>query len=252
VSNIATIHKTSDLNQFKLLKANRTINEDHVKSLARSLEENNLLAVNPIIVDDNLQVIDGQHRLAAAKRLGIPVYYVVIRADELKSEDAIRKLNAYQRTWTFVDFAKSWANKGKEDYKVLIAFSEGSGMTYPLAAALLGGNSGKQRTLFRRGDFKARDIEFATRVAEKWRVMKEYVPENARNRGAFLSALTHIVRNFPDLDWKRMEDKAKELRAKGNTYPVSGDVFTKDWLRSLEDLYNHKLGENSAMRVRFY
>ena len=59
------IHSTCDLGIFKILEGNRNINLGHVERLVKSIQENGFLKM-PIIVNDDFEVIDGQHRLMAA------------------------------------------------------------------------------------------------------------------------------------------------------------------------------------------
>ena len=42
-----------------------------------AIKKNNLLRVNPIIVDRKMNVIDGQHRLEACKILKEGIYYML-------------------------------------------------------------------------------------------------------------------------------------------------------------------------------
>lgn len=75
------VNKTKDYSIFIYLPENRSIANGHVKNLMDSIEKQNLLHVNPIIVDANMFVIDGQHRLEAAKGLEIDVYYTILEED---------------------------------------------------------------------------------------------------------------------------------------------------------------------------
>ena len=59
---------------FKRVEGNRPINERYVTELKKEIERKNLLHVNPILVSDDYTVIDGQHRLAIAQDLGVPIY----------------------------------------------------------------------------------------------------------------------------------------------------------------------------------
>ena len=59
------IYKTSNLTQFKYVKGNRSIHEPWVRKLAELIKEKDLQM--PIIVDENMRVQDGQHRLEAYK-----------------------------------------------------------------------------------------------------------------------------------------------------------------------------------------
>ena len=67
------IHSTNDLSVFKILEGNRNINLANVERLVKSIEENGFLQM-PIIVNENYEVIDGQHRLMAAKKLNSIIY----------------------------------------------------------------------------------------------------------------------------------------------------------------------------------
>ena len=71
------ITSTNNYDQFVLLGNNRDVREGHVKAIMRSLEKNgNWTLRRPIDVNESFHVIDGQHRLEACTRLGIPVGYI--------------------------------------------------------------------------------------------------------------------------------------------------------------------------------
>src|SRR5574344_417566 len=70
------IYRSSDLSIFKLCDKNRSINQGHVKKLVKSMKVHGFLP-DPIRVSDDYIVIDGQHRLEAARKVGIPVLYFI-------------------------------------------------------------------------------------------------------------------------------------------------------------------------------
>jgi hypothetical protein len=77
------IQKTEDYNLFKRIVGNRTINKAQVRRLYDSYSIKPwLIQYCPIIINDNNEVIDGQHRLEAIKRLKIPVYYLQVEKDD--------------------------------------------------------------------------------------------------------------------------------------------------------------------------
>ena len=82
------IYKTTDYSLFKYLKGNRAITELHVRRLVESIKEKDLQV--PIIVDEKMNVVEGQHRLEAYKIVGRPILYIV--KDNVTLED-LRKLN---------------------------------------------------------------------------------------------------------------------------------------------------------------
>ena len=60
--------------KFTLLDNNRDIDIRHVAALMASMKKHGQLM--PIIVNENLEVIEGQHRLKACTELDIPVAYI--------------------------------------------------------------------------------------------------------------------------------------------------------------------------------
>ena len=102
------IKATSDYQQFNLFKGNRQIKEHHVRNLIQSIKENNLLSLRPIIVDTEWNVIDGQHRLEAAKHLETPIYYIQVRNENVMD---IISLNQYQKNWKLEDYIQFHAER---------------------------------------------------------------------------------------------------------------------------------------------
>ena len=82
------IQKTKDYEMFKFRDDNRPLSQPHLKALIDSIKSKNLLEMRPIQVNAQFEVIDGQHRIAAAKALGVDIYYQV--EESLNPEDIIR------------------------------------------------------------------------------------------------------------------------------------------------------------------
>lgn len=110
------IVKTTNYNDFKVIMSNREVDKRHVKKLAASIRRKNLLFVRPLIVNSRMEVIDGQHRLAAAQQIKAPVYY--IKCDGLTKED-IAALNTAQKNWTRLDFINFYAIEGQPQFREL-------------------------------------------------------------------------------------------------------------------------------------
>ena len=75
------VRSTKNYDLFKYLPENRAIHKSHVKKLEDSIRQQNLLSVNPIVLDKNMFILDGQHRLEACKNMDIPVFYTVLSED---------------------------------------------------------------------------------------------------------------------------------------------------------------------------
>lgn len=130
-----TILKTTNYDMFNKSDYNRPILEKNVLKLMRSLKAKNLLKNRPILVDKDLNVQDGQHRLEAAKRLNIPVYYEV--QEDLTPEDMVR-LNDNQALWNNNNYLNFHVQKGNLEYIKLNNFLKEHKISLATAFAILG------------------------------------------------------------------------------------------------------------------
>ena len=128
------MEKTNDYAQFKKFPGNAPLSIDHLNELIEAIQKRNLLEARPILINKNMEVVDGQHRLEAAKRLGLPIFY--IRLEDLGVED-IATLNSNQRNWRmehylhlhcdhlkskhYIDF-KEWMTINKFSFGQAISF----------------------------------------------------------------------------------------------------------------------------------
>ena len=72
---LSQVYKTEDYFLFKPIDGNRNKNLLHINRLKKSMESNYLFTV--IIVNENYEIIDGQHRFEVIKELKLPLYYIV-------------------------------------------------------------------------------------------------------------------------------------------------------------------------------
>lgn len=97
-----TIQSTTNYNQFNKLVGNREIHEGHVQNLVISMQKYYMPV--PIVVNSKMEVVEGQHRIEACKRLNLPVYYII---DENANLQDVHELNKYRRSWSTLDFLQS-------------------------------------------------------------------------------------------------------------------------------------------------
>ena len=101
------ILKTKDYSIFKTVNFNRDKNKKHIKSVIKIIRKENLLHLHPILVNNYMEVIDGQHRLEAAKELNLEVFY--IQSD--LSYEHILSSNLIQKNASLNDVIKFYAVK---------------------------------------------------------------------------------------------------------------------------------------------
>ena len=97
---------------FSFLKENRPINEGHILSLMDSFRKDGYL-FTIVYVNEQMQIIDGQHRFEAARRLKLPIYFMVMPAWGIRE---VTVLNVNSRNWTMYDFLASYARAGNINY----------------------------------------------------------------------------------------------------------------------------------------
>jgi hypothetical protein len=243
------VHQTRDYGQFHYIDSNRTINKNHVQHLIQSFENNPaLVQTRPILVNENLEVIDGQHRLQACSTLRIPVYYMIASGTNVESAQL---MNALQRGWSLVDFARSYA-LNREDpvrantYKQFLSLFEEYQVPISLLVSFCEQRSRHNATAgFKKGDFEIKDIE----VTRAWLNMMEEIYELINpdvikhNRYAFTHALFNLFKNA-DYNHERMLKKLREKQLEPQMDRIA-------YLRALEAIYNHNLKDDTN-RVRFF
>lgn len=105
------IVKTKNYELFKKMDGNRHLDRYHLKKLALAIKEDNQLDVHPIIVNKDYFVIDGQHRLEAAKQLNCDIYY--IKSDTVTDLHVIGG-NVNQKSYEVENYIDYFAIKEKK------------------------------------------------------------------------------------------------------------------------------------------
>ncbi len=120
------IKSTKDYSIFKKKELNRCINQTNLRKIMNSIQSRNMLEFRPILCDSKMYVIDGQHRLQAAKELGLEIYYQV---DSDASDENMILLNANSFAWKLDDYIHYYMKQGNEEYIKLYNFAEKTEMS---------------------------------------------------------------------------------------------------------------------------
>lgn len=232
-----TIKMSYDFGQFKTLQGNRQIKRAHVNRLRSAFSENTeAIRYNPILVNEKMEIIDGQHRFEALKELENPIYY--IEEPGLDIKDA-QKMNSLVKTWTPTDYAHAYSENGNQNYKIYLDFAG----AYPkivftvLIRYLAGYGKTPTTEMFRNGIFKVGSVRKAQKDLDKLMECGEHYEEYRRK--GFGEALQTAL-NTPGFDF--------EVFVKHLDYRVASEILkpydTKgNYLRAIEQLYNYNLPE---------
>lgn len=238
------INSTKRYDQFKTTIGNRLINKEHLLSLKKSIQRRNLLQYTPIIVNADNEVIDGQHRLQAARSLNTEIYF--LKANGLKLEDVII-LNTSSKQWRFDDYLQSYIDQGFDQYKQIRKFAEKHHVSVSNAVAILSAQpnlrlSAKYRD-FKQGKFEVVDIDHAEEFAQRLREVAIYTTENTWKDREFMRALHSVLYDDDNVEYDSFLRKLQSYPK-----PIFRSRTTREYLRQLEDIYN----QNLIKKVRFY
>ncbi len=237
------VEHTTKYHLFSLLDSNRPVVETHVQKLARQIQENNLLHIRPIDVTAEFEVVDGQHRLAAAKQLGLPIYY---RITEQLTKADIASLNTGSKNWVGTDYLHYWAQEGRPAYQKLAAFlAKYRRFSLTTGQMLVAGSDACKADDFRDGLFVVGNIAKGEQVA----AFVERLADEAKFKYAFDTRFVVAVYYC----MVRIEgfDSAVFLR-KVLLQPTElvRCATHRQYLDLFERLYNYKTSQENRLRFR--
>jgi len=229
------IEKTTQYRDFRRLKGNRPINEGKVKKLVESVNSGlNLFQYCPVLVNEDMYIIDGQHRIEACKKLGFPIYYCIIPNINLLQ---IAQLNSAQARWKTSDFFNCFIQTGNKDYLTLQFFIEkwGLGLNAGIGLLMYGGvqEGSNGSDIFKEGKFQVRYADKAnkllTSVFEYASVVDD---EKILVNRSFIRAIQLLLngKEYNHLEViKKLKDRKSLIVTKSNY---------KEYIYHIEELFN--------------
>lgn len=232
---IGQIYVTKDYDKFKTIDENR-----EVKSIKKILESIDTVGqvISPILVNENYEVIDGQHRLEAFKTRDLPVYYIIQPGIGYTE---CQYLNIGQTNWSTMDYVKSYAKQGDENYQRLLRLIAEFGKDYKFEGILaftteIYPTGGGCHTLVKKKQFKLTEEEEELARA-RFRSAKElgFVAMQVENKlfyRTWYNALAYAYRH----EGVSVKELANCLKA--NPVALVSYNKTEDQLALFDKLYN--------------
>lgn len=246
------IEFTRDYAIFKTITGNRETQPAHVKKIMTAIEEDpDTIKFNPIIVNERMEVIDGQHRLKAIrelakKGLNIPVHYIVAPGRTLHD---VQKINSGRKAWTPMDFAKSYRELGNSNYARYLDLKKAFGINHDVLLNYLSiGETVNTATMFREGNLKVDDYVASFELC-KYLHQYSYHYNNWHRR-PFALAIRELW-EAPGIDNEQLFDRVKRY---GNdfTHPELNLVdypTPREYIIRLVDIYNFKRKNRYAHKI---
>lgn len=238
------LQRTSNYSMFEGHPTNRPLPEK--SALESSMRRHGFMPSSPIQAVQNggqkLKVIRGHHRLECARKLGIPVWYVV----DNSNTDIFDLEGDRSQLWSSKDFLTGRARAGDKHCIELLSFADKHGLPIGCAASLLGGESagsGNMMGKVKRGAFVVGDKSHALEVVA--------ITDMARDLGvsfattsSFVSAVSMAIQ-VPEVDVHRLMQRIKSHYAS-----IKRRATRHDYLDELESVYNYHSRERLPLKHR--
>jgi hypothetical protein len=236
------VFQTTNYGRFKFRSDNRIVNSGHVNKLVHSMKTNGWVKGSFVVVNEKGDLIDGQHRLIAAKTVGIPIQYIVVKQADF---DTIQTLNQNQKNWMKSDHINGWVNKGVQDYIVLDEFQKKYPQFRITEHLMFLSNSFTSITkeTFENGEFKVKNLKKAEEMADNIAKLKPYF-DKYYNKSIFVRAMVKIMTRKSDFVFDEFLHKVS-IRP-GSIHPC-GTV--EQYVEMVENIYNYK--RKNKVNLRF-
>lgn len=242
---VIVVRKTSDYSMFKVMKGNRIVSRNRVEKIIASITKVGYV-INPIIVNERMEVIDGQGRLNALKELGFPVYYLVVPGIGIRE---CISMNINQEKWTYMDYIRSFADRDLEDYVTLKKAIDkyAPGVPLRMIIAILSGNRTyiNNKTLCE-GDFRI--------CRWNWEDTLDYLSQYAEFKSGISGSWENLIKVLTWVYDSKMLDETLmyEQFRKYGIRTIGGIGDTNDALDGLEQVYNYRKKKHVYFRQAYY
>jgi len=227
------IEETMDYDMFELHEVNRDVMNN--KELEDSMRKHGFISAYPIHVvkgsNGRLRIKAGHNRFVVAKRLNIPVKYVI--CDDAAT---IHELEKATKPWAITDYLASWCRAGKVEYLEIRNYNTKTGIAVSLAASMFFGNqagSGNHYDAFKSGSFRIKDREHPEAVADIVLHMKA-CGISFSNTTLFVQALSRML-YVPEF-----KPEVFKMKVKNHTFMVVKKANLQQYLGMIADIYNRQ------------
>ena len=230
------LRQSKDYGMFEMHEFNRPLRD--TARLEKSMRRHGFLDAYPLHVSKGagakLKIKAGHHRFAVAKRLGLPVKYVI--CDDAAT---IHELETCVTRWSFSDYLESFCQVGKADYLTVKKYCDETGISVAVAVSMFGGHwagSGNFQAEFKSGEFKIRETRHAQTIASLTRHIKA-CGSPVYNAKLLILALSKML-FLPEFDVETFK-----RRVKSHAHLIQKQANLKEYMLMVEAVYNRQSKE---------
>lgn len=232
------VYRTKNYERFTSLEGNRDLNLFHYERLKKSIKEIDLSEANPILVNENFQIIDGQHRYAVCKELNKPIYYILVKGYGLKE---VQILNMNMKNWRMEDYIEGYCKMGKTEYLYLSSFLKQHKLGVTNSLTILCSWGSETGNNLMNGSLVLTNKERGVVVSDWLNQLKPFYSGTARR--SFITAMVKCY-SIQKFDFNILIQKLAYQQTK-----MIDCVDTKNYLILLEEIYNYR---SKGEKLRFF
>jgi hypothetical protein len=230
------VYVTKNYGIFKRLVGNRDIPESRISKIVDSIQKIGWIR-NPIIVNEKMEVIDGQGRLTALQRLKMPVEYII--AEGAGNRECIY-MNMNMVNWKLPDFIKSYAEQGNENYQRLLSLMEkyANGNLDIISTAVYRVSKAKHRDI-KEGILQLTEDQYRAAVPrlEFIKPLLESIDER-KLPGSLVTLMQTLIYYF---DYEEVDKSRLAYSVEKYIYNATPWVLNTDCEREVENAYNYNI-----------
>lgn len=228
------IIQTKDYNKFNFFDSNRLINNTHVKKLMLSIKKDGL--IEEILVNENYDIIDGQHRYMALKELGLPISAKIKFGTSI---DSVLPCNLVRKDWKTEDFLHHYARKGYNDYLELEKiYKEEKRLTVTTLLELYTDSRVGAIKKFKLGEYKI-NLSIGNYIMNILTVIQPIMHAETYQQ-KFVRAFSDIVKRNQNFNIKRFVKQARAYKI--NIYRNESDTY-----KGIIEIYNKNLNNENRI-----
>ena len=243
---VYNVYITKDYSIFKRLVGNRDIPESRISKIVESIQTIGWVH-NPIIVNENMEVIDGQGRLTALQRLKMPVEYII--AEGAGNKECIY-MNMNMVNWALPDFIKSYAEQGNENYQRLLSLIENyaNGNLNIISTAVYRVSKAKTREI-KSGILQLTEEQYRAAIP-RLEYIKPILEEIDYKKlpGSVVTLMQTLIYyyDYPEVDKERLKYSVEKY-----IYNATPWVLNTDCEREVENCYNYGLSLEKKLSIAY-
>ena len=244
------IYETTDLSIFKFMKeGNRPIDLDHVKQLKERMGEKFLRTI--IIVNKFMEIIEGQHRYSAIKRIneenvikGLPLISIEFVVCENYGVEECCEYNGKGKNWTNKNITEGGKILKIEEYEIYDEFVKKYNLPHNVTIGLLTGETTNAKNSYEFKNLKLKIVDINSSLDKANKIVEivntGIIPIGKSDQpiSVFGLALLDIF-NVDGYDHNRMVSKCKEYVQRENKSLRRLTNITEP-LIEFEEVYNYK------------